>query len=120
MSQAARAHLKAAGRRSFKMQAAGWTFAILPLALSMLASDTGSSAGAQPSIQQEEIGGGGEGAGVYGGVRGVTYFHFALGHLEQRLCRDDIWEEKMKSKSALHGARRRRRRTSVEFSVESL
>lgn len=68
MSQAARAHLKAAGRRSFKMQAPGWTFAILPLALSMLASDTGSSAGAQPSIQQEEIGiGGGGGEGVGGG-----------------------------------------------------
>lgn len=50
------AHLKAAGRRSFKMQAPGWTFAILPLALSMLASDTGSSAGAQPSIEEEERG----------------------------------------------------------------
>lgn len=96
------------------MQAPGWTFAILPLALSMLASDTGSSAGAQPSIQQEEIGGGG---GEGGGGGGVTYFHFALGHLEQRRCRDDIWEEKMKSKSALHGAHPRR--TSVEFSVES-
>lgn len=81
------------------MQAPGWTFAILPLALSMLASDTGSSAGAQPSIQQGEIGGGMGGWGW-----GVTYFPFALGHLEQRRCRDDIWEEKMKSKSALHGA----------------
>lgn len=60
------AHLKAAGRSGFKMQAPGWTVAILPLALSMLASDSGSSAGAQPSIEEEE--------------RGVTYFHFALGH----------------------------------------
>lgn len=50
------AHLKAAGRSSFKMQAPGWTVAILPLALSMLASDTGRSAGAQPSIEKEERG----------------------------------------------------------------
>lgn len=50
------AHLQAAGGPSFKMQAPGWTFAILPLALSMLALDTGSSAGAQPSIDKEEIG----------------------------------------------------------------
>lgn len=50
------AHLKAAGWSSFKMQAPGWTVAILPLALSMLASDTGSSAGAQPSIEEEERG----------------------------------------------------------------
>lgn len=50
------AHLKAAGRSSFKMQAPGWTVAILPLALSMLASDTGSSARAQPSIEEEERG----------------------------------------------------------------
>lgn len=53
---AASVHLKAAGRSSFKMQASGWTVAILPLALSMLASDTSSSAGAQPSIEEEESG----------------------------------------------------------------
>lgn len=51
----ASAHLKAAGRSSFKMQAPGWTVAILPLALSMLASDTSSSA-AQLSIEKEESG----------------------------------------------------------------
>lgn len=56
LSSTLSAHLKAAGRRSFKMQAPGWTFAILPLALSMLASDAGSSAGAQPSIEEEERG----------------------------------------------------------------
>ncbi len=38
------------------MQAPGWTVAMLPLALSMLASDTGSRAGAQPSIEEEERG----------------------------------------------------------------
>lgn len=48
------AHLNAAGRRSFKMQAPGWTLAILPLALSMLASDTGSSTGAQPATEKRE------------------------------------------------------------------
>lgn len=55
------------------MQAPGWTFAILPLALSMLASDTGSSAGAQPSIQEEEIGGGGEGVGGRMGAGGHVF-----------------------------------------------
>lgn len=38
------------------MQAPGWTVAISPLALSVLASDTDSSAGAQPSIEDEERG----------------------------------------------------------------
>lgn len=38
------------------MQAPGWTVAILPLALSMLASDTGNSARAQPSFEKEKIG----------------------------------------------------------------
>ena len=33
----------------------------------------------------------------------LTYFHFALGHFQQRLCLNDIWKEEMKSKSALHG-----------------
>lgn len=56
LSLTSNAHLKASGGPSFKMQAPGWTFAILPLALSMLALDTGSSAGAQPSIDKEEIG----------------------------------------------------------------
>lgn len=38
------------------MQAPGWTVAISPLALSVLASDTDSSAEAQPSIEDEERG----------------------------------------------------------------
>lgn len=38
------------------MQAPGWTVAISPLALSVLASDTDSSAGAQPSIEDKERG----------------------------------------------------------------
>lgn len=56
LSPTSNAHLKAAGGPSFKMQAPGWTFAILLLALSMVALDTGSNAGAQLSIDIEEIG----------------------------------------------------------------
>lgn len=57
------------------MQAPGWTVAIMPLALSMLASDTGSSAGAQPSIEEEKR---------------VTHFHSALEYFLQRHRLNDI------------------------------
>lgn len=67
------------------MQAPGWTVAILPLALSMLASDTGSSAGAQPSIEEEER-------------EGHIFPLCPLDTSNKRRCLTDIWKEGMKSK----------------------
>lgn len=43
-------HTKAAGIGAFLNACPGWTFAILPMASSVLASDTGSSDRAQPSL----------------------------------------------------------------------
>lgn len=84
---AAGAHLNAAGGSRFKMQAPGWTVAIQPLALSVLASDTG-----RWREREKE------------GWVGVTYFHFALGCRGQRRCLSDIWEKrKWKSDSGLGG-----------------
>lgn len=81
---AASAHLKAAGRSSFKMQASGWTVAILPLALSMLASDTSNSAGAEPSIEEDESGS-----------------HISTLPLDtsNKDCLNDIWKEAMEKKN---------------------